>query len=105
MFVLRFLIDCTDFRFYSTQIDRTQILDCTIQVIFVLIAEFINLYYIDELIPSSKKFCSIYSAHQQCNISAYTIGQRQAEQLIIGMENKSSRLVLNLELIHRYNTN
>ena len=31
---------------------------------FVLIAEFINLYYIDELIPSSKKFCSIYSPHQ-----------------------------------------
>ena len=24
----------------------------------------INLYYIDELIPSSKKFCSIYFPHQ-----------------------------------------
>ena len=31
---------------------------------FVLIAEFINLYYVDELIPSSKKFCSIYFPHQ-----------------------------------------
>ena len=31
---------------------------------FVLLAEFINLYYIDELIPSSKKFCLIYSPHQ-----------------------------------------
>ena len=31
---------------------------------YVLIAEFINLYYIVELIPSSKKFFSIYYPHQ-----------------------------------------
>ena len=41
------------------------------------------LYYIDELIPSSKKFCSIYSPHQLCNISAYTIGHRRINRVML----------------------
>ena len=63
----------------------------------MLIAEFINLYYIDELIPSAKKFCSIYSLHKYCDISAYTIGRRQAEKRI--------KSVLNVKQQKRVNEN
>ena len=41
---------------------RERITFCTYHILFF--TQKISLYYIDELIPSSKKFCSIYSPHQ-----------------------------------------
>ena len=49
---------------------------------FVLSAEFIVLYIIAELIPVSSEICSIYLwtwTKLKRDISAYTIGHRQAE--------------------------
>ena len=48
----------------------------------ILIVIFINCYYIDELIPRSKKFCSIFFVTPIMQYFGLTIGYRQAEKQI-----------------------
>ena len=79
MYILNVLVHTLEYTIFCTTVHhcKSNNITCFVQQYYIfcvnIIVEFINLYYIDELIPSSMKFCFEIS--------------------------------LNLELVHRYNTN